>query len=243
MSIITDFAQTIIDKQVPEHKIGSKLNEEELRKAPSRTEIINYLVSLTDGKNYLEIGVRNPNDNFNHIIVENKYSVDPGVEFEENPVDFKLTSDAFFEKKHKGEILENVLFDVIFIDGLHLAEQVERDIDNSINNLAKGGFVVMHDCNPPSEWHARETYDYKRTPAGGCWNGTTWKAFANARKRTDIFSCCIDTDWGVGVLSKDRKLGTINSVENPYWEYKVLEQNRKEILNLMNFDEFKSLIA
>ena len=69
---------------------------------------------------YLEIGVRNPDDNFNRIKAEDKYSVDPGVEFKVNPVDFKLTSDQFFAQLLNGEVLnQNILFDVIFIDGLH----------------------------------------------------------------------------------------------------------------------------
>mgnify|MGYP003381534756 CR=1 FL=1 len=33
-----------------------------------------------------------------------KYSVDPGVEFKENPVDFKMTSDDFFQKITNGTI-------------------------------------------------------------------------------------------------------------------------------------------
>jgi hypothetical protein len=76
------------------------LNVTERNKSLSRTEIINRLIQATKKENsvYLEIGVRNPADNFNHICAGQKYSVDPGIEFEANPVDFKLTSDAFFEQ-------------------------------------------------------------------------------------------------------------------------------------------------
>lgn len=34
-----------------------------------------------------------------------------------------MTSDDFFIKLENNEILDNIKFDVIFIDGLHLAEQ------------------------------------------------------------------------------------------------------------------------
>ena len=80
----------------------------EVEKRPLRTDIINYIVNFLDKENlnYLEIGVRNPDDNFNKIIAKNKFSVDPGVEFKSNPVDFILTSDAFFEALKKGEILD-----------------------------------------------------------------------------------------------------------------------------------------
>ena len=109
------------------------LSDTELSKKPSRTEIINFLLS-TFGRSttYLEIGVRNPEDNYNHVQSIVKYSVDPGVEFENNPVDFPYTSDTFFKKLEDHEILpEKTKFDVIFLDGLHTAEQVNRDIINS----------------------------------------------------------------------------------------------------------------
>lgn len=106
--------------------------------------------------------------------------------------------------------------------------------------LNNDGFIVLHDCNPPTEWHARETYDYKGSPAKGCWNGTTWKAFAKARKRDDISACCIDSDWGVGIISKTRSLGEKNEVNNPFWEFSVFAENRAETLNLMSFEELKS---
>jgi predicted O-methyltransferase YrrM len=37
----------------------NKLNQLEISKKTRRTEIINFLVSITDAENYLEIGVRN----------------------------------------------------------------------------------------------------------------------------------------------------------------------------------------
>ena len=55
----------------------------------SRTEVINYLIkTFFKDCTYLEIGVRNPNDNFDFILSNKKTSVDPGVEFKLNPVDF-----------------------------------------------------------------------------------------------------------------------------------------------------------
>lgn len=100
-----------------------KRGKAEPDKKPTRTEIINYLISILERKiTYLEIGVRNPIRNFVHINADVKYSVDPGVEFEENPVDFQFTSDEFFSKLSNKQILsDDVKFDVIFIDGLHLA--------------------------------------------------------------------------------------------------------------------------
>ena len=228
----------------PFHQTVGQLNKNEMLKRPNRTHIINHLIQyLNRDITYLEIGVRNPNDNFNLIEAKNKYSVDPGLEFTENPVDFKLTSDAFFEQLKQGKILNPSLrFDVIFIDGLHLAEQVEKDIDNALAFIKEDGFIILHDCNPPSEWHAREEYHYQISPAMNNWNGTTWKAFYKARLREDIFSCCIDTDWGVGILSKTLKLGPSSKINNPYFEFKIFENHRKDSLNLITFNELKSIL-
>jgi hypothetical protein len=45
----------------------------------------------------------------------------------------------------------NLLEKVIFIDGLHTFEQTLQDSYNSLNYLAQGGVIILHDCNPPSE--------------------------------------------------------------------------------------------
>lgn len=227
------------------HIEAKKKSLKELKKLPSRTEIINFILQTFNKTetSYLEIGVKNPNDNFNKIQSIIKYSVDPGIEFKENPVDYKLTSDVFFEKLRKGEILnQNVNFDVIFIDGLHLAEQVERDLTNSLDFISNDGFVILHDCNPPTEFHSRETYGYFISPATCFWNGTTWKTFFKYRQRNDIYSCCIDTDWGVGIISKKINLGKPTVINNPFYEFKILNENRKDSLNLIDFEEFKILI-
>ena len=59
--------------------------------------------------------------NFNKIKATKKYSVDPGIEFKENPVDFKMTSDVFLKLSTNQVLSNDIEFDVIFIDGLHLA--------------------------------------------------------------------------------------------------------------------------
>jgi len=217
------------------------LNQLERSKPTKRTEIINFLLSLKKGETYyLEIGVRNPNHNFIHIQAKQKYSVDPGVEFKLNPVDFKITSDDFFQKLDRNEILSNdIKFDVIFIDGLHLAEQVDRDIANSLRYINDDGFIVLHDCNPPSEWHGRELFRYNHTPASTNWNGTTWKAFLKYRMNQNLSSCCIDSDFGVGILTKKNNIGKSMESKNPFFEFYNLDKNRKEYLNLVNFDTFK----
>jgi hypothetical protein len=231
----------LTDKHVKE---TIQINLKEINKSPSRTEIINYLISHIDRPvTYLEIGVRNPEDNFNKINANIKYSVDPGIEFKKNPVDFKLSSDDFFHLLRKNEILDsNLKFDVIFIDGLHEANQVSKDITNSLDFIKEDGFIILHDCNPPTEWHSRESYEFNLTPAGKFWNGTTWKAFVDARKNQFLFACCIDSDWGVGIISKSINFGGIPPSKNDYYEFNVFAKNRITDLNLISFESFRNIL-
>lgn len=237
---LSNFGVNIVND--PVYKDAVQKSAIELEKRPYRFDIINFLFQKINKPHsiYLEIGVRNPEENFDKIDTVQKYSVDPGLENTENPVDFKLTSDDFFSALDSGKILSNdIKFDVIFIDGLHLADQVERDIDNALRYIDDNGFIVLHDCNPPTEFHARESYYYRNSPARGLWNGTTWKAFYKARLNKSLFSCCIDTDWGIGIISKSKNIGTSSQVNNPYFEYHVFEGNRKDSLNLISFDELQ----
>ncbi len=229
-----------IKKNDPDFIEGRELSILEESKKYKRTDVINKILSKRSNDTvYLEIGVRNPEDNFYAIKSKLKYSVDPGLEVKTNKADFKLTSDDFFKLLRKGEILsKDCRFDVIFIDGLHLAEQVDRDIENALNFLKDDGFVVLHDCNPPTEWHSRETYSFYSSPADGAWNGTVWKAFLKRRFEKSLYSCCIDTDWGVGILTKNINIGSPINKVNPFFEYKEFNKYRKYYLNLISFEEF-----
>lgn len=228
----------------PVYRKALELHNAELQKRPYRYDIINHLLQRKPGKpTYLEIGVRNPAMNFDRINCEKKYGVDPGIEFKENPVDFKMTSDAFFSKLSKGEILDpDTRFDVIFIDGLHLADQVLKDIHNAIKFLKENGFIVLHDCNPPTEYHAREDHNFVTSPARNIWNGTVWKAFYRMRFNTEVSSICIDTDWGVGIISKLKISDHLKEDYNPFLEYHIFNDRRKESLNLMTFEEFQTIL-
>ena len=224
------------------HLETAKLNQLEMQKTPLRTEIINFILEKLNRKtNYLEIGVRHRYENFDLVNSDVKFSVDPGYESDINDVDFKMTSDEFFDGIKNNQFLDpDIRFDVIFIDGSHFADQVLKDINNSLEYLKADGMIVMHDCNPPTEFHAVENYDYQISPSRGLWNGTTWKAFFKMRKRSDISSCCIDTDWGVGIISKSKNLGKPSLVENEFYEYQILHKNRKKSLNLVTYDEFQA---
>ena len=85
----------------------------------SRTSIINHLINKYNLNNYLEIGVRD-GSNYDKIIINNKTGVDPSPTKDIDGL-YKLTSDEFFK-------INKIKFDLIFIDGLHLEQQVDKDL-------------------------------------------------------------------------------------------------------------------
>ena len=191
----------------------------------NRTSIINHLIKKYNLKNYLEIGVRDLR-NFEKINIKNKIGVDNNpLKFDQNII--KTDSDNFFLNNTKN-------FDIIFIDGLHLEYQVDKDIKNSLNILSNDGFIIMHDCNPPTEFHQREKYEVDgKFPS---WNGTTWRSYVKLRMNNEKLNmCCVDCDWGVGIIKKGRQQKyQITQKLN----YNLLEKNRSSMLNLISVNKF-----
>jgi hypothetical protein len=170
--------------------------------------------------------------------------VDPGYESRDNLATFKLTSDEFFARiANKSIDITEASFGVIFLDGLHLADQAYRDMLNSLPILASPGFLVVHDCNPPTSHHAREDYKTKG-PAGPYWNGTTWKAFIRFKNTYKNLSFVIDTDWGVGVICKHIEDSDFsnNSSWNPFYEFNAFDRNRQSAISLIAFDQIEEML-
>lgn len=206
-------------------------------------EIINTLIRKYGYATYLEIGVHTNAHCFNHIKAPYKTGVDPGYENPNERYDYKLESDEFFASVKTGrtEFPTDMKWDCIFIDGLHLAEQVERDIINSLEHLSIGGTIVMHDCSPPLEIIAREEY-HPDWPHPGEWCGTTWKAFYKFRTtRPDLRMWCVNDDYGVGIIQRGEQQLAPNN--NPFYSYAIMDLNRKWHLNLITPDEFLELFG
>lgn len=148
-----------------------------------RWEFINELIAARPGARYLEIGC-GANATFSRIRgAALKVGVDPvrgGTH--------RLTSDNFFR------LLPPQTFDVIFIDGLHLAEQVITDTRNALRVLSPGGVIVIHDCLPRSE---RQQY---RAIQKGAWLGDVWKAAVTLRTYPLLDFAVFEDNWGLGVL-------------------------------------------
>ena len=138
-----------------------------------------------------------------------------------------MSSDDFFKKN-------KVSYDIMFIDGLHLEHQVDMDIKNCLNFISDGGFIIMHDCNPPTEFHQRENYEVEgKFPS---WNGTVWKSFAKLRiNNPGLDLCCVDCDWGVGIIRKKQQS---NFKYSGKLDFQFLDKNRAKLLNLISVNNF-----
>lgn len=195
-----------------------------------RFDIINSFIQKNGYKSYLEIGVSN-GLNFNKIKIQSKQSVDPALGmYKDSHPTYKMTSDEFFEKHPDKK------FDIIFIDGLHHSEQVDKDIDNSLKSLNDGGVIVLHDCNPTTkeiQLIPRET---------SIWLGDVWKSFVTFKENNKSNYQCyvIDTDFGCGVIQNGKTGVSINLPDELTYEW--LDKNRKEALNLISIEEFKSML-
>jgi hypothetical protein len=186
----------------------------------NRTDIINAIAKKIDAKSYLEIGVDNGH-NFNSIKCNHKVGVDPNPQISNV---LAMTSDKFFAQNEDN-------FDLIFIDGLHIHDQVYRDIVHALNVLNPNGYIICHDMNPISE-------ERQKTPwTGGDWNGDCWKAFVDLRReRVDLEMMTINTDEGVSIIRRGFQVPL--HLEGKL-TYKDLEKNRNEWLNLKSESEFR----
>jgi len=187
----------------------------------NRNEIINKAIKKFEYNTYLEIGIGD-NNNFKNVNVSRKISVDPN-----GLPTYLMTSDVFFEKN-------TVKYDFIFIDGLHLEEQVHKDIINALDCLSEGGMIMCHDMSPAQE----EDQVREHTP-GKTWNGDVWKSWVKLRKvRDDLNMYVINTDCGCGIIQKGTQSLLKNDLE---LTFDNLDKNRIEWLNLKEVEDIEWL--
>lgn len=189
-----------------------------------RTRLLNILIEKYGYKSYLEIGLGNPDNNFNHINIQSKASVDP-----EGEPTYKITSDEFFK-------VNKQTYDIIFIDGLHLHKQVLRDIDNSLKILNENGIIIIHDTNPKYEKDQQVPRMYIR------WTGDVWKAFVQLRMtREDLTMETVDIETGCSLIypSSSGLPGHQQLIDRKAsLTYNNLIRNKKHWLNLITWDKF-----
>ena len=149
--------------------------------SPLRIDLLNEIVARRNVQSYLEIGCRD-DDCFSQIQAPHRVGVDPV-----SGGTVRATSDEFFANNTER-------FDLIFVDGLHLYEQVLEDIRNSLAALQPGGAIVLHDCLPTN------CVAQYRQQSSREWNGDVWRAIVAARTWPDVDTVTCLIDQGVSVI-------------------------------------------
>lgn len=190
----------------------------------TRTDLLNHLIQKHGLNSYLEIGLQDASQNFDKIQLDNhfKISVDPDPNAKAT---FCVTSDTFFLWPHKKK------FDIVFIDGLHTAEQVKKDFENALQVLSPNGFIVLHDLLP-------ETYERQLVPRptpSGSWNGDCWK-FGIQLAAASTFKT-VNIDNGCGVWNSNHRPNIID-LELSWEEF---NKSKNSYLNVISWEEFIKL--
>lgn len=185
-----------------------------------RWDLIQYLIDKYSFKKYLEIGC-DDDASFSKIKIEKKIGVDP---FSGGTI--RDTSDNFF-KNNKD------FFDIIFIDGLHIYDQVIKDINNSLKFLNKDGFILIHDCLPRTKAH-QAIPRYR-----GSWNGDVWKAIVEMRTKKDVETYTCKIDYGIGVIQKKDNTDILNLDTQNFSRLKFEEyfKNNSKFMRIVNYED------
>ena len=205
----------------------------------NRIDIINSLIKKNNYKSYLEVGVQ-AGHCFNAINCEYKAGVDPD---KSSAATFHQSSDEFFNDLKNNPNWKDVTtgqqfkFDICFSDGLHHADQSERDINNMIDCLNDGGAIVCHDMLPTSK-RMQEIPLQEQVE----WTGDVWRSWLKLRStRADLSMYCINTDWGTSIIKKGSQ--QLITLPKPVEEitYEDWNANKQEWMNIISVEEFSKL--
>lgn len=176
-----------------------------MKTKPKHTTI-NRLIQETGATKYLEIGY-GMGHNFGLIICEEKIGCDPNIKNDfsaKNIHVLKGTSDQLFEHMDK-----DLKFDIIFIDGDHTAQQVEKDILNAWDHIKIGGLILLHDVDP----YTKEMQLVPRIQEQ--WTGDVWRAYCGfIQKYPQIETRYYPEKYGLGCIVKSR-----HKIESGFVDY------------------------
>lgn len=191
---------------------------------PNRLEIIQNIINSRKYKKYLEIGC-DKNQIFSNILIDFKIGVDPV-----QGGNVRKTSDDFFKNNFEN-------FDIVFIDGLHQYDQVNKDIANSLKVLNDGGIILLHDCMPKSYFH--QAIPRSRMS----WNGDVWKNIVEARTKPQIDTYTCFADQGIGMIFKRPNKNKLDiDIKNfSKLQFRDFYYNYKEYLNIIDAEDINKI--
>ncbi|GMH48129.1 hypothetical protein TL16_g00224 [Triparma laevis f. inornata] len=204
----------------------------------TRTDLISTLStwrskSTSRKINYLEIGCAG-GENFTPMsespIIDIAHCVDPDPK---SVSTHKMTSSNFFKTN-----IQN--YDIIFVDGLHQWSTALSDIASSLLTLSPEGVIIVHDSNPRTSSAASPTVPNFEVDKVA-WNGDVYKAIVELGSNPNVDVATGYFDEGCAVVidrprSKERLLVPREGAAEVL-SYEVFDRNRKEFLNLLDWEE------
>jgi hypothetical protein len=151
-----------------------RLLEQAVFPGPTYFQHLTWLHELRAPRAYLEIGIREGQSLRLARPPTRAFGVDPApcletTEFQADTRIFEVTSDAFFAGRLWCAAGEDIAFDLAFIDGLHVFEQVLTDFINVERHSVRHGVIAIHDTVPLVPISA------DRNPVAAFWCGDVWK--------------------------------------------------------------------
>lgn len=205
-----------------------------------RHEIINKFIEARGYTRYLEIGIDYPANCFDKVKCDHKVGVEPTPKWGIN----KNKNIAICDSNHFFASSDDS-FDLIFVDGLHVADQVYRDIMNAVKFLRKDGVIIVHDVDCESEWMGRPQSQYK---VGEAWKGDVWKGWYRATcelvesQAVGIYT--LMTDEGCGIIDFGNPKFSINEESyDPSITWKDYNKRKQAFLNPITYSEFESVLS
>lgn len=176
---------------------------------------------------YLEIGSGGAEPSYHQIKCPVKHRIDVRNmgSSHSNAVGRAQSSDDFFAGL-AHESAQSPLYDLIFVDGLHHAEQVKRDICDALHWCAVGGTVVVHDCWPNRQEHTA------REPHPVAWLGDVWKGVVQiAEENPELDFRTWPGDHGVCVMRRGAEGSPLQPYrEKDYYTWEFYLQYRYQLL-------------
>jgi hypothetical protein len=219
-------------------------------------DIINVLGQRFKLGSYLEICTPTTGLTFDKVS-ETIYPKKVRLIYRSSEISNNLEGKTFHTASHSSSDFLNLIyqmgngspiFDTIFIDSWHSYSASSMDLTGAWRLLRPNGFLVVHDCNPPSMEAACPDF------VTGEWCGETYRAYIDFLcLRPDASFLTVDTDYGCGVVQKlassqnsaDSYLETLqtwliwNAIGDSHAErYNFFSQNKRNLLQLRSVAEF-----
>jgi len=126
--------------------------------------------------------------------------------------------------------------DLVYISGMHLAEEVLANIDAALARLVPSGIILLYNCLPKVQCHQ------ERAGNGGPWTGDVWKAVVALRQRPDIDVATYEAEWGLAVILPRPNTSPL-AMDDRGLTWNRFRQERDELLRTMQYQQIWAFLG